>query len=121
MRWEDECSKDMPFKIKNQIHLLRPFSVYRSCRRQLKFLCQQTSGSTIPILSVAATANSALLNVSFKREKFVGADVFQSNLVSLLREINQKFDNFAFVIDEAQVLAFIKGMDSCMILRQGGI
>ena len=68
-------------------------------------------------LSVAATANLALLNVSFKRERFVGADVFQSNLVSLLREINQKFDHFAFVIDEAQVLAFIKGMDPSGFLQ----
>jgi AAA+ ATPase superfamily predicted ATPase len=60
-------------------------------------------------------ASEAQLNISIVslriREAKITGDVFQSNLISLLRDLNSKYKKFIIVFDEAQVLAFLKGIN----------
>lgn len=68
-------------------------------------------------ISAEAQANLAIITVSLKRVNVIGSDVFESNIISLLRELNHKFEHFTLVIDEAQVMAFIKGINPNGLLQ----
>ncbi len=61
-------------------------------------------------LSSEAQLNLTVISFRIKRVKITG-EVFQANLLSLLRELNSKYDRLVIVFDEAQVLAFIKGVN----------
>ncbi len=61
------------------------------------------------VLSGEARVSLALISLNLRRVK-ITSDVFQANLITLLRELNKKYDRFIVVFDEAQVLAFIKGI-----------
>ncbi len=62
------------------------------------------------VLSSEAQLSLALISFRIKKVKLTG-EVFQANMLSLLRELNSKYDRFIIVFDEAQVLAFIKGIN----------
>jgi uncharacterized protein len=68
-------------------------------------------------ISAEAQANLAIITISLKKENMIGAGVFESNIISLLRELNSKFDHFVFVVDEAQVMAFMKGINPKGLLQ----
>ncbi len=61
-------------------------------------------------LSSEARLSLALISLSLKKVKLT-SEVFQTNLLTLLRELNGKYDKFIVVFDEAQVLAFVKGIN----------
>ena len=61
-------------------------------------------------LSGEAQLNLAIIKFKLRKVKVTG-EVFQSSLLSLLRELNSKYDRLVVVFDEAQVLAFVKGLN----------
>ena len=107
------CLKESKFK-----YLLFDLSPYMG-RRAVSFrvLSPTEIGLENSKISAEVQANLALINISFKRENAIEGDVFQSNMISLLRELDKKFRNFCFVVDEAQVLAFMKGLDAGGLLQ----
>ena len=62
------------------------------------------------ILSSEAQLSLALISLKLKRIKLT-SEAFQTNFLTLLREFNNRYDRFIIVFDEAQVLAFIKGIN----------
>ncbi len=86
-------------------------------RRSLSFrmLAPSEVGFDTSRLSTEAQINLAALNLA-SRVKMHG-DFFLSNFVSLLREIDSKFDRFVLVFDEAQVLTLVKGLNVGYLLR----
>ncbi|MHB8702404.1 MAG: ATP-binding protein [Nitrososphaerales archaeon] len=68
-------------------------------------------------ISAEARANLAIFTLTLKKESVIGADVFESSIISLLRELNNRFDHFAFVVDEAQVMSFMKGLNPSGLLQ----
>lgn len=67
-------------------------------------------------LSTEAQLNLAILSLKIKKIKITG-DIFEANMISLLREINETYNKFILVFDEAQVLAFLKGISGRGILQ----
>ena len=67
-------------------------------------------GFNIHELSSEAQISLAIISFRIKRIKIL-SDVFEANFLSLLRELNNKYDRFIIVFDEAQVLGFIKGIN----------
>ncbi len=61
-------------------------------------------------LSSEAQLNISIVSLRIK-EINITTNVFQSNLISLLRDLNSKYKKFIIVFDEAQVLAFLKGIN----------
>lgn len=62
--------------------------------------------------SLSSEARLSLAVVSFRlRRVMVMSEVFQSNLITLLRELSRRFKRFVLVFDEAQVLPFVKGVN----------
>ena len=61
-------------------------------------------------LSSEAQLSLAVISLRVRRVRITG-DVFQANLLSLLRELNNRFRKLVLVFDEAQVLAFIRGVN----------
>ena len=62
------------------------------------------------VLSGEAQLSLALISLRLKKIRLTG-EVFQANFLTLLRELNSKYDRFVVVFDEAQVLAFVKGVN----------
>ncbi len=62
------------------------------------------------VLSGEAQLSLALISFRLKRVKLTG-EAFQANFLTLLRELNSRYDRFVVVFDEAQVLAFVKGVN----------
>jgi Predicted ATPase (AAA+ superfamily) len=54
--------------------------------------------------------NLSILKLGLKNVR-VTASVFQSNLLTLMRELSRRHDRFVVVFDEAQVLPFIRGFN----------
>lgn len=67
-------------------------------------------------LTGEARLNLSVISLVLRNEKTTG-EVFQRNLLSLLRELNRKRRKTVVVFDEAQVLAFIKGINYREILQ----
>lgn len=67
-------------------------------------------------LSSEAQIYLAVVCLRVKRVRITG-DVFEANLLSLLRELNERFRRFILVFDEAQVLAFLKGVNGRGLLQ----
>lgn len=67
-------------------------------------------------LSKEVRINFFIVALGVKEIRTTG-DVFQSNLLSLLRELNEKYRRFVVVIDEAQVLAFLRGVSARGLLQ----
>lgn len=61
-------------------------------------------------LSSEAQLNISVVSLRIRETK-ITSNVFQSNLISLLRDLNSKYKKFIIVFDEAQVLAFLKGIN----------
>jgi hypothetical protein len=61
-------------------------------------------------LKKEAQINISVISLRIRDVKATSS-AFQSNLISLLRELNKKYDKFIIVFDEAQVLAFLKGIN----------
>ena len=62
------------------------------------------------ILSGEAQLSLALISLKLKKVKLT-SEAFQTNFLTLLRELNNKYNRFVIVFDEAQVLAFVKGIN----------
>jgi AAA+ ATPase superfamily predicted ATPase len=67
-------------------------------------------------LTSEARLNLSVISLVLRKEKITG-EVFQKNLLSLIRELNHKNRKTVVVFDEAQVLPFIKGINYRGILQ----
>ena len=87
---------------------LSPYMGLRAVSFQ--YLIPAEIGFNEKVLSSEAQLSLALISLRIKKVKLTG-EVFQANMLSLLRELNNKYNRFVIVFDEAQVLAFVKGIN----------
>ncbi len=92
-------------------HLLFDLSPYMGLRSvSFRNLVLASIGFDTRKLSAEARFNLAI--IYFKVENInITSQVFRSNLLTLLGEVDRKFDLFALVFDEAQVLPFLRGIN----------
>ncbi len=62
------------------------------------------------VLSGEAQLSLALISFKLKKVK-ITSEAFQANFLTLLRELDNEYNRFIVVFDEAQVLAFVKGIN----------
>lgn len=65
-------------------------------------------------LSSEGQINLGIVRFSFRVSR--GAE-FENAIVNLFREVNEKFDRFVVVVDEAQVLPFVRGINFLGLLQ----
>ncbi|WP_461866572.1 AAA family ATPase [Thermococcus sp.] len=54
------------------------------------------------------------LNFNFKVERGIE---FENAMINLLREVNEKYERFLLIFDEAQMLAFVRGVNMMGLLQ----
>jgi len=65
-------------------------------------------------LSGEAQLSLGILKLNFKVERGVE---FENAMINLLREVNERYERFLLIFDEAQVLAFVRGVNMMGLLQ----
>jgi len=95
----------------NVDHILFDLSPYMGLRSvSFRSLVPASIGFDTKRLSGEAQIHLALITFRVKQVN-ITSQVFQANLLTLLEEINRRFERFALVFDEAHVLPFIRGVN----------